>query len=1194
MFSHPSHQEAGFPVQKGESRLSAGVERQRYSLNGYQESVTPVDTGHSVELFSQFPDDSEDMERIIKIHCLSLPRAGLRYRSMLLAGLLLVLLSLLRIVVADDNLTSVDVESGFTARNIQFSTLSVSDGLSQATVNAIAQDKQGFIWFGTQEGLNRYDGYEFAVYQKDPEDPHSLSHDWVWTVYADNYGRLWVGTDGGGLSRYQPDSNNFIHFRHNPDDPTSLSGDRVRVIYQDRQGVFWIGTDGNGLNRFNPEDGSFVHYRHDPKSSGSLANDKVLVILEDRAGVMWIGTDGGGLARFDRGSEKFFHYRHDASRPESLSDDRVRALYEDRQGQLWVGTYSSGVDLLNPLDGSFKHFQHDPTDPYSLSHNEVHSIYQDLDGTVWVATDGGLDEWRPDRQGFVSHSHDPANPSSIASDRVISVFQDRGSLLWVGTYEGLSRWNYISDAFIYYQNQPGGKPGLSNNLITGISGSPDGLVWVSTYGGGLNRLDPVSGQVVSFQHDPTDQNTLSDNRVMTVFADKAGNVWAGTRNAGLNRLDTATGRVTHFLHDPEDKHSLSADGVTSIYGDEDGPLWVGTYGGGLNRYDPQSGNFRVFRHDPNDSSSLSSDRVLSIVRGRSGILWIGTEDGGLNGFNEKTQSFTHYRHDPANDSSLGSDTAWEIMEGRDGSLWVATRDGGLNRWLPDDRKAGRSVFKRYGKRQGLASNTLHGILEAEDGVLWLSSNRGLSRFDPSDGNVRHFDKMNGLQGNEFNFGARFRSTDGTLFFGGTDGLVKLHPSRVRSNPHPPPVAVTAFLHLEPVATSHSTDLLPAAITLGFRDYSINFEFTALDFASSDKNQYRYKLEGFETEWNDPGRFRRATYTNLPAGNYTFKVKGSNNEGVWGQHTAAINLRVTPPPWKSGWAYAAYLLLALGLVAAVVRSQANKLRQATQQREELEQQVQLRTQELAERNQDLEHLTAQLEKASVTDPLTGLNNRRYLHQYIESEIAALDRYAAGQNEDESMPVVDIAPGLSFMMIDLDGFKPINDTYGHHAGDLALKQVRDILQSCCRKSDTIVRWGGDEFVIVGRHASRLGAEKSAERIRIELAAHKYQVGGGHVTRLSASIGVTMFPFAPKKPRLLSWEQVATIADQAAYLAKNNGRNAWVGLYGTRRISSDDLYERLNTDMEGLVKQGMVELTTSSENPIVISNRTQQKNA
>ena len=729
-------------------------------------------------------------------------------------------------------------------------------------------------------------------------------------------------------------------------------------------------------------------------------------------------------------------------------------------------------------------------------------------------------------------------------------------------------------------------------MISAISESADGLIWIGTYGGGLNRLNPISGEVVSFQHDTNDRNTLSDDRVMTVYVDNKGSIWAGTRSKGLNRMNPLTGKFTHYRHDSEDARSLSADGVTAIHGEDDGTLWVGTYGGGLNRFDLISEKFTAFRHDPNNSSTLSSDRVLSILRDRSGTLWIGTEDGGLNEFDANSQTFKHYRHDPDRANSLGSDTAWQILEGGDGSLWIATRDGGLNRWLPEDRKAGRDLFNRYGKREGLPSNTLHGILEAENGILWLTGNRGLSSFNPTDNSIRHFDRMNGLQGDEFNTGAKFRSSNGSLLFGGADGLVLFNPSQVRSNPHHPQVAVTAFVHMTPVARSHSADAQPADVTVGYRDYSIHFEFTALDYTSPDKNQYLYMLDGFDQDWRDAGRFRRATYTNLPAGNYTFKVIASNNDGVWSERGAIITLRVTPPPWKTGWAYTGYLLLVLGLVAALVRTQLNKLKQEVEQRHELEQQVQLRTQELAERNHKLEQLTKQLEKASITDPLTGLHNRRYLHQYIESEIAALERYNADQyQEGKPSTMLDISPSLTFIMIDLDGFKPINDTYGHHAGDLALMQVRDILQRCCRKSDTIVRWGGDEFLIVGRHASRLGAEKYTERIRAELANHQFQVGGGHVARLSGSIGLTMFPFAPHKPQVLSWEQVTTIADQAAYLVKENGRNGWVGLYGTRKFCSEDMFERLNTDLEGLVKQGLVEVSTSIEKQLVLSNRAPQ---
>ena len=1149
---------------------------------------------HGPNQFSGTYDHLPGVDRSNKKCRLALRDTGLRYRSMILAGFLLLLLSLSCIVVAVESEQGIHVGSALLPRNIQFSTLTVSDGLSQATVHSIVQDQQGYLWFGTQEGLNRYDGYDFVVYQHDASEPRSLSHDWVWTVFVDSAGHLWVGTDGGGLSRYEPASNDFTHFRHEPTDPASLSSDRVRVIYEDQMGLLWIGTDGGGLNRFNSADNSFIHYHSDPKLSGGLPNDKVLAILEDRSGAMWIGTNGGGLARLDRESGEFLYYQQHQLRADRLSDNRVRCLYEDQQGRFWVGT-ESGLNLFDSREGVFKQFHHDPQNPYSLSNDEVRSIFQDHHGTMWVATEAGLEEWRPDIQGFFHYAHDPSDPYSLANNRVTTVLQDIGGVLWIGTYDGISRWNYISDAFTYYQNKPNGKPGLSNNVVTGISESPDGVIWVGTYGGGLNRLDRVTGNVISFEHDSTDtQNSLSDNRVMAVFADNAGNVWAGTRNKGLNRLNSATGQITRYRHDPLDEYSISADGVTALHGGENATLWVGTYGGGLNKLDLVSGKFNAFQHDSNDSSTLSSDRVLSIYRDRSGVLWVGTEDGGLNRFDKTTQSFTRYRHAPERASSLSSDTAWEILESRDGSLWIATRGGGLNRWLPEDRKAGRAVFRHYGKREGLISNTLHGVLEDEHGHLWLSTNRGLSRFDPASESIRHFDKRNGLQGDEFNFGARLRSSNGSLLFGGTDGLIIFQPSQVRFNQHPPPVAVTAYSRMVPLASSLSTDTTLTDVAIGFRDYSISFEYAALDYTSSDKNQYRYMLQGFDEDWRVSGRFRRTTYTNLPAGRYTFKVKASNNDGVWSRGSADILLQVTPPPWKTGWAYAGYLLLLLGLITAVARIQANKLKQATEQHSVLEHQVQIRTQELAERNQALEELTSQLEKASLTDPLTGLNNRRYLHQYIESEIAVLDRHRVKQHDDEAMPAPDIAPSLSFMMIDLDGFKPINDTYGHHTGDLALKQVRDILLKCCRKADNIIRWGGDEFFIIGRHASRLGAEKHAERIRLELAAHQFQVGGGHVARLTCSIGITMFPFAPKKPQLLTWEQVASIADQAAYLAKNNGRNAWVGLYGTRRITPDNLYEQVNNDTEGLIKQGMVEFTTSFESPLVISNRSQQKNA
>jgi diguanylate cyclase (GGDEF)-like protein len=1116
----------------------------------------------------------------------TLQPSTLRYRLPFLFGLMILMLVCLRDVWAHDNsLSTTDIGSGLLPRNIQLSILSTNDGLSQAAVNSIVQDKHGFMWFGTQEGLNRYDGYAIKVYQHDHQNPRSLAHDWVWTAYVDQSGQLWVGTDGGGLSRYVYESDDFINLRHDPSVPSSLSSDRIRVIFQDNEGVHWIGTDGGGLNRMNPRDGSFVHYRHDPEDASSLPGDRVEAIIEDRNGMLWIATNNG-LARFDRSNQAFHRYQHDPAKRDSLVDNRVRALHEDTDGGLWIGT-QQGLSHFNVATGNFRRFQHDSQDPYSLNHDEVRAIHQDHHGTLWIATDAGLNEWRRDKRSFIRYSHDPLNRTSLPNNRVTSLYQDRGGVLWIGTYNGIGKWNFVSDTFMHYRQNSDSQSSLSDNLVTGISASRESI-WIGTYGGGLNRLDIASGKIEHYQHDPANSNSLSDDRVMAVLVDKTGQVWTGTRNHGLSRFNPETAIFTHFKHDPDNKNSISANGITSIYADDES-LWIGTYGGGLNKLDLDNSVFTHYQHDAEDSLSISSDRVLAIHRDSAGTLWIGTEDGGLNQFDESNQTFVRYQHDPEQASSLGSNTAWEILEGQDGSLWVATRDGGLNRWSAADRKTGRPVFSKYLKQDGLISNTLHGILEDNSGVLWLSSNRGLTRFDPDNHTIRHFDESNGLLGKEFTFGARFKHADGTLMFGGTDGLVVFDPGTLHINEHKPQVAVTALLQMSPVIRSFSTNPTPASLDLDYRDYAISFEFTALDYTSSDKNRYKYMLEGFENNWIQSNGYRRATYTNLPAGHYTFKVIGTNSDGLWSEDVAAIDIHVSPPPWRTGLAYALYSLLILNVLILIVRGQMNKLKTAEIQRMELEAQVDRRTKELQEQNKELEELSKQLEKASYTDQLTGLNNRRYLHQIMESEMAALDRYPEEKPTDSGKSVtLDISAGISIIMIDLDGFKQINDEYGHHAGDHALIQVRDILQKCCRKSDTIIRWGGDEFVIVGRRSSRAGAEKYAERMRVELAQHQYQIGGGNVARLSGSIGVTMFPFIPNNTNMLTWEQVITIADQAAYLAKENGRNAWVGLYGSRRATPDDIFERMRNDTESLIRQGLVQVTTSLETALKFSTK------
>ncbi len=942
--------------------------------------------------------------------------------------------------------------------------------------------------------------------------------------------------------------------------------------------MLWIGTDGGGLNRFDPAVGHFTHYQHDPNVPGGLPNDKVLAIQEDHNGFLWVGTYGG-LVRIDPITKKFLIYQHDPTRANSLSSDRVRTLYEDSQGFLWIGTDGGGLNLFDPVRGTFRRFLHDPNDSSSLSNDTVWSIYQDLDGTLWIGTSSGMNQWVPESESFLHYVNDPANPASLVDDRVKTLIQDHGGVLWIGTANGVSRWNYVSDSFTYYEKTNSKASYLLSNTITAVDQAIYGEIWVGTYGGGLSRIDSAGGTAKHYRHDPEDQNSLSSDEVMSVFVDRDNQVWVGTHKNGLNRLDPATGRVHRYRHDATDPHSISDNGITRIHGDADGTLWVATYGGGLNRRSPGTDQFEVFRHDPDDANSLSSNRVLSLYRDNAGTLWIGTEDAGFNELVESSGTFLRYQHEPGNVESLSSDAAWEMLEGSDGSFWVGTRGGGLNRWLPEDRRVRRNRFIKYGKREGLSSNTVNAILHDKHGALWLSGNSGLTRMEPASGSLRHFDNLNALKSNDFVFGARLRGSDGTLMFGGTDGLVVFNPDRIRTNSYRPPVVVTALTRLQPLASSSSVTVDVPMVELDHTDYSVTFEFAAMDFNSPDKNRYRYQLQGFDRDWVDPLQYRRATYTNLPADTYLFQVQAANNDGIWNDTGAFIQLQVNPPPWRSDWAYALYALSAASFLGLLLHLQHKKSSMEAEQRARLEEQVRVRTQELSERNSDLEELNDKFKEASLTDSLTGLKNRRYFYELIEVQIPELDRQIAKQAtmEVDSRELTDQS-GLFFMMIDLDGFKKINDNHGHNAGDQALLQVRDILNACSRSSDTVIRWGGDEFLIVGRTDGRVAAEQFAERLRTELATHPYTLGNGETASLSGSIGFAIYPFVPSAPGLLHWESVVVIADQAAYIAKENQRNAWVGIYSRATATTAHALLDIRDDLEGLLQRDLVKINTS----------------
>jgi signal transduction histidine kinase/ligand-binding sensor domain-containing protein/CheY-like chemotaxis protein len=844
---------------------------------------------------------------------------------------------------------------------LKFDFLSMEDGLSTALVLSIVQDQQGFMWFGTQDGLDRYDGYDFTVYKHDPADPHSLSNNYILALYVDRAGILWIGT-WGGLNYFDAATERFNAYRHDPADPTSLGDDKVQAIFEDAAGVLWVGTENGGLNRLDRETGRFTRYVNDPNDSHSLSHNYVNVIYEDRAGTLWVGTYGGGLEKFDRETGRFTHYRYVQNDPYSLSDNVVMAIYEESNGTFWVGTKNGGLNRMERETGRFTRHRHDPDDPHSLSHDHVSVVLEDQQAVLWVVTyGGGLNQLAREgatAQGkvqFIHHRHVATMPQTLSTDMVRSGYEDRSGILWFGAANGLNLYDRQKHKFAHYRHNPADPFSLGSNLVWSISEDPAGAIWLGTLSG-VARFDRATGRFTHYRHDPTDPTSLSDDAVRFVYMDRAGMLWVGTVNSGLDRLDPATGQFTHYPADPDNPHSLAHNNVWVIHEDSRGQLWVGTFGGGLHRFDRDRERFTRYQHDPQDPTSLPDNNVTIIYEDAAGRLWVGVSSG-LAAFDPETGHFRHYRSVPDDPTSLSNPTVAALYEDSAGALWVGTL-GGLNKL---DRVTG--TFTQYREKDGLRNAAVMGILEddvppARGGPnLWVSTLDGLYRFNVATATFTEYDVGDGLQDAQFSISSFAKSRDGALFFGGKGGFNVFYPEEITTNAYIPPVVLTGFqLFNRPVAIGPEAPL-PRAISLldevhlTHKDSVFSFEFAALSYSSPELNRYAYMLEGFDEDWTyTTARRRFATYTNLDGGTYTFRVKAANSDDVWNEEGAALKIIITPPLWKRGWFQALTGLLVAGVALGGFQARVKLLQQ---QRAHLELQVTERTRELQQAKEQAE-------------------------------------------------------------------------------------------------------------------------------------------------------------------------------------------------------------------------------------------------
>jgi len=811
--------------------------------------------------------------------------------------------------------------------SIIFDHVTGADGLSEGTVIATAQDELGFMWFATQNGLDKYDGYRFTVYTHNPNQPNSLSANNIRSLYLEPQGALWIGTWGGGLNRLDRQTDTFNVYRHDPQNAQSLSNDFVSAIMTDQAGQLWVGTQ-QGLNRLDTATGLTAHYVSDPNKPASLSNDEIHSLAADPNGGLWVGT-ASGLNFIDPSGETVTRFGASGTSPNDLASAFVIALFLDQEDNLWAGT-TQGLYQVDLQTQAVTHYQNDPNLPDSLSNNFVISVYEDRAGRVWAGTrEGGLNRLDRTKGTFSHYQNNPQDPTSLSNDTIGSIYEDRSGILWLGTWGG--DLNLIDP---YRRKFPAAFP---VKLPTSILDTGSGALWVGTVGNGLHHIDRATGVDTAYVHEPNNPESLRDDQVFALAYDPQGNLWVGTAS-GLDWLAPDSKVFNHYPSGPDQPQGLSNPEVWSLYPDSKGMLWIGT-DDGLDQLDPTTRNMRHYLHDPNDANSLSDDLVISIQADQTGQIWVGTGNG-LNQLDPPTGKITRYVHNPNEPTSLTDGVINTIHIAKDNSLWLGTWGGGLDHFDPS-----QSVFTHYSKANGLSDDLVLGILEDKTGKLWLTTSQGLTLFDPQSKAARIYDASDGLPDPTFVQGAFWQNESGELFIGAGTGVVAFRPEDLHDNPNPPTVALTDFLLFNqsvpvgPASPVTQTANYLKAITLSHDQSVFSFEFAALNFTNSAKNQYAYKLAGFDQDWNYVGTRRLATYTNLNSGTYTFEVKAANNDGVWSNQNLSIEVTILPPWWQTWWAYGFYLLASVGVIAALIqlrtRAQAHELTHERKLRETLE-------------------------------------------------------------------------------------------------------------------------------------------------------------------------------------------------------------------------------------------------------------------
>ncbi|MBK9732797.1 MAG: hypothetical protein IPO83_16215 [Chitinophagaceae bacterium] len=806
--------------------------------------------------------------------------------------------------------------------SIPFNHFSTEHGLSQNHFEAIIQDQKGYMWFGTWSGLLKFDGYNFTLFQYDPDTKNSFGGNFVYRLCEDHRGNIWIiDGDNNQLSRYNTHTLQFFSYAPDERNKFPIAPGAVNCMVCDHDGSMWIGTSDAGLCRYDPVTDHFINYSSDHLLPDTLCSKTILSLLVDRKGMLWIGTTHG-INIYDRVHNHLQTF-NPCKENNDQQDCQVSKMMEDHTGKIWI-TFPDPKGLLNfdPSNNTLKRYSHSNEQRNSLSSNYVNDIYEDHNHNIWIATYQGLNLYNQNTDDFKIFLADSKDDRALSSSKVMSIFEDRSGIIWIATNGGGLNTVYPDNKkFQVYQESYDDE--FTTHYPVGLYNDHEGKIWINTFGAGLKRFDPLTKQFKVYKFDERKAKGHFYNACYCAFEDSYGTLWVGSTSEGLHALNKTDGSYRTYHSTSDNTDTTIYNQINCITEDHNKALWIGTTTG-LKCFDLNTKKYSAFEKLFPDTNQLSGDNIQALYCDDEGVLWIAGSRSGLTSFNTKTGKVRVFKHDENDPHSLSRNFINCIYDNGIEKLWIGTEGGGLNEL---DKKS--EQFISFTIKDGLPDNSVRGIEQDNLGNLWLSSTKGICRFTPpaspnQKAVCRNYNVSDGLPGDEFYYNTCTKGDDGTLYFGCNAGIVAFKPEELKDNSFIPPVVITDFsVFNKSIAPNDSSGILklPADetkdIRLSYSQNNFSFMFTALSYVHPEKNQYAYRLKGFDKDWIYTDASKRfANYTNLGAGNYIFQVKASNNDGVWNETLTEIKIIITPPYWQTWW-FKLMCLITFGLIFYVI-------------------------------------------------------------------------------------------------------------------------------------------------------------------------------------------------------------------------------------------------------------------------------------